>query len=380
MGVGPEVWERFGHNAILVEDHARGTARAYNYGLFDFRQENFILRFIQGRMWYWMQGFDAEPMVRSYVRANRSVWVQELNLAPAQRRALADFLAWNERPENRYYRYDYYRDNCSTRVRDAIDRVLSGRVRAETDTIATGTTYRWHTQRLAAPDVALYTGLQLALGKPADHPLSAWEEMFLPLRLREWMRHVAVPGPNGQPVPLVISERTLYQSTGPEPLPKPPNWILAYLAAGLLLGGGLLVLLRRSVRSVRARRAFGLVAGAWSLVVGVAGGILVGMWAFTDHVVARYNENVFQANLLLLPLVLLVPRLARGAAWARRPAVALALAAAVASVVGLALKLLPGFDQRNADVIALILPVNVSLALGVWLLAREAAVRRDKSA
>jgi hypothetical protein len=203
--------------------------------------------------------------------------------------------------------------------------------------------------------------------------------MFLPLRLRAWMRHVTVPGPNGQPVPLVLKERTLYESTGPEPLAAPPHWVWGYLAAGVLLGAALWISVRRSARSARARRAFAVLAGGWSLLVGVAGGILVGMWAFTDHVVARYNENVFQANLLLLPLVVLVPPLARGAAWARRPAVALAVAAAVASVVGLALKLVPGFDQRNADVVALMLPVNVSLAAGVCWLAREMAAGRRKS-
>src|SRR5688500_18578995 len=107
MGVGVRVWERFGHNAILVEDRARGTRTAYNYGLFDFRQEDFLVRFIQGRMWYWMQGLDADAMLQSYIRDNRSVWIQELELSPGQRVALQEFLLWNERPENRYYRYDY---------------------------------------------------------------------------------------------------------------------------------------------------------------------------------------------------------------------------------------------------------------------------------
>src|SRR5687767_5834005 len=92
MGVGVRVWERFGHNAILVEDRARGTRTAYNYGLFDFRQEDFVLRFTQGRMWYWMQGLDADAMLRSYIRDNRSVWIQELDLSPDQRVALRDFL------------------------------------------------------------------------------------------------------------------------------------------------------------------------------------------------------------------------------------------------------------------------------------------------
>jgi hypothetical protein len=370
MGVGAEVWERFGHNAILVEDHLHGTARAYNYGLFDFRQENFLLRFVQGRMWYWMQGFDAAPMVQSYVRANRSVWVQLLNLAPEQRRALADFLAWNERPENRFYRYDYYRDNCSTRVRDALDRVLGGRIRAETDTIATGTTYRWHTERLAASDVPLYTGLQLALGEPADRPLSAWEEMFLPLRLRDWMRRVTVTAADGRQVPLVIGERALYESTGPAPRSTPPHWVLGYLVAGLAVGALLAGLGRRSPRSKRAGRGFAWLAGGWSLVLGLAGGILAGLWAFTDHAAAYRNENLFQANLLLLPLAVLAPRLVRGAAWARRPAVALGAAVAAASVAGLLLKALPGFDQGNAEVLALAVPANLGIGIGLWWAAR----------
>jgi hypothetical protein len=82
MGPGEQVWERFGHNAIWVHDAIAGTDIAYNYGLFDFRQEDFLLRFIRGTMRYWMAGFPAREYVETYVRANRSVWIQELDLPP----------------------------------------------------------------------------------------------------------------------------------------------------------------------------------------------------------------------------------------------------------------------------------------------------------
>jgi hypothetical protein len=370
MGVGREVWERFGHNAILVEDHARGTAQAYNYGMFDFRQHNFLLRFVQGRMLYWMQGFDLGLTLQIYRQANRSVWVQELNLTPAERAALRDFLEWNERPENRFYHYDYYRDNCSTRVRDALDRVLGGRIRAATDTIETGHTYRFHTSRLIASDLPLYTGLLLALGQPADHRLTAWEEMFLPLELRQWVRHVAVVDDSGRVVPLVKSERMLFASTLPAPPSAPPARVPGYLAVGLGLGFGLWWLGRRARASSRARRVFAWLGGGWALVVGVAGGLLAGLWAFTDHAVAYRNENLFQANLLLLPLAVLVPAAARGAAWARRPTVALAVLVAAGSLAGLALKALPAFCQHNGEILALAVPANLGLALGVAALAR----------
>ena len=199
FGPGARVWERFGHNAIWIHDPAHGTDQAYNYGLFDFAQENFILRFVRGQMWYWMAGFPADRYVAQYERDNRSVWVQELELTPSAKAQLQAFLRWNAEPEHRFYHYDYYRDNCSTRVRDAIDRAAGGALRAQTADLPSGATYRFHTQRLTANDPPIFTGLLLALGERVDLPISAWDEMFLPLKLREHVRLVTVPGPNGTP-------------------------------------------------------------------------------------------------------------------------------------------------------------------------------------
>jgi Domain of unknown function (DUF4105) len=357
MGVGVRVWERFGHNAILVEDRQRGTRTAYNYGLFDFRQENFVLRFIQGRMWYWMQGLDADAMLQSYIHDNRSVWVQELNLSPAQRVALQDFLVWNERPEHRYYRYDYYRDNCSTRVRDALDRVLNGRFRARTDTVATGTTYRFHTKRLTASDLPLFTGLHVALGEPVDRPISAWEAMFLPLEVQEWVRRMTVVDSLGAERPLVRTERTLFISSVPEPPVRPPSRLPGYLATGGGLGGLL--------AAGRRRVLLGWLGTIWALVAGTVGLILTFLWAFTDHEAAYRNENLFQASVLLLPLVWLLPAAVMGRRWARRPALMLTVLAAAASILGVLVQLLPGFDQQNGEVLALAVPINLGLAWGV---------------
>ena len=369
MGVGERVWERFGHNAILVEDRLHGTARAYNYGMFDFRQENFLLNFVKGRMWYWMQGFDLASTLRIYVRDNRSVWVQELNLTPAERLALTRFLEWNERPENRFYRYDYYRDNCSTRVRDAIDRVVQGRLRAATDTVHTPFTYRSHTARLTAPDPLLYTGIMVGLGEAADRPLTAWEEMFLPLELRKWVRRATVVDESGREAPLVRSERTLFAASEPPPRAAPPHWWPGYLALGLALGGSLGWLGRRAPASARASRGFAAMAAVWALLAGLAGGMLAFLWAFTDHAIAYRNENLLQVSLFLLPLVVLAPAAARGAVWARRPAWVLAALAAAASAVGLVLKLVPMFSQHNLEIVALTLPANLGLAVGLGALA-----------
>lgn len=364
FGPGREVWERFGHNAIWIHDATHGTDEAYNYGLFDFRQENFILRFVRGQMWYWMAGFSSESYIRQYERDNRSIWVQELDLTPAARLELQQFLEWNEQPEHKFYHYDYYRDNCSTRVRDALDLVLGGAIQRQTAELPTGATFRFHTQRLTANDPLIFTGLLLALGERVDRPITAWEEMFLPLAMREHLRKVSVAGPGGAPVPLVKSERTIFESSAPVPPTSPPNWIGAYLAIGIAIGAGAWILARQSRSSGPARTAFLGLAGGWTLLAGLAGLILAGLWGLTDHAMAACNENLLQVNPVSLTLLPLLPRISRGKG--QSPSVStLANGIAALSLIGLALQVLPWFQQVNGPVIALAVPAHLGIAAAV---------------
>jgi hypothetical protein len=317
-----------------------------------------------------MAGFPAQSYVESYRRANRSVWVQELELTPEARRQLQEFLEWNEQPEHRFYHYDYYRDNCSTRVRDALDRVLGGRIRASTAGRMTPRTYRFHTQRLTANDPPVFTGLLLALGHPVDRPISAWEEMFLPLAMRDWIRTISVTDENGRQVPLVRSERTLFESTEPTPPAQPPSWLGMYLLGGVAVGGVTFGLAGAVRKSGVARWLWLLVAWSWSLLSGIGGLVLTGLWAFTDHTAAYQNENVLQVDVLSLLLLWLLPRLVFGSAAKARPALILAAVIAGLSLGGWVLKLLPQFSQINGDVIALALPAHAGIAAAIYRLAR----------
>ena len=367
MGPGKAVWERFGHNAIWIHDPARGTDETYNYGLFDLRQEKFLVRFLQGRMWYWMQGFPSESYVQLYRRANRSVWIQELEMSPEAKRDLQNFLEWNELPENRFYHYDYYRDNCSTRVRDALDRALGGRIKDYADTLATGKTYRFHTQRLTAKDPFVYTGLLLGLGQPVDRELSAWDEMFLPLALRDHIRSITVTSADGNQVPAVRSEQTLFESTERPPLRVPLFWLPAYIALGVAVAVTTVALAWAGTTSPAARRGFMVLSGGWTLLVGIFGLVLAGLWALTDHAAAYQNENLLQLNPLQLALF---PLLVRSTTASTRRRVWLAGFLVALSVGGLLLKLVPGFYQVNGEIIGLALPIHLGVAAGCYYLSR----------
>lgn len=368
MGQGDAVWEEFSHNAIVIQNDEEGWARGYNWGVFDFGQVDFIPRLIRGTMLYRMDTFSLQASLEAYEWADREVWLQELNLTPDQRADLLDFVEWNALPENREYRYDYYRDNCSTRVRDVLDTALGGAIRRVAEADTTAYTYRWHTRRLLRSRPAEYVGIQLVLGGAADQPLTGWDELFLPMKLREWVRAVEVSDGDGGGAPLVLSERRL-RPTSRSPIPTDAPFALPwFLLVGLLWGGGFLLLARGWEGSGWPRRlGLALFGGGWALAATVFGVLLLGAWAFTDHVFWYRNWNLLQVNPLFLPVPLaFLLFLSRGRfpRWGRDLAVGLAVLAAL----GLLVRLFPGIGQMNGEILAFTLPTNLSLALGAnWI-------------
>ena len=373
MGSGDEVWEKFGHNALWIHDSLRNTDIAYNWGLFDFSASDFMPRFLKGDMLYWMGGFDEQSTLELYRHANRTVMAQQLNLTPAQKDSLAKFVAWNAQPENRFYHYDYFRDNCSTRVRDALDGVLGGVIKRATANVPSGTTYRSHTRRLTQDAPWVYLGTLLGLGRPVDRPISQWEEMFLPVRLHDDLRGIRVKDASGASAPLIRSDSALFISSRPaEPL-APRSHLAVYAVAGLLIAFVALMLRYLVDRgSSRTRPILVVFAGLWHLVAGLGGLALAALWLFTNHVYSYQNENLMQANpLSLVAAIMIFAALARrgasgSGAIVRRWTSRLVWAVAGIAFAGLVLKLLPSIYQVNGEIIALTLPAHfgVALALG----------------
>jgi hypothetical protein len=367
FGPGPKIWERFGHNAIWIRDTVSGDGLAYDFGRFDFSEQRFFLNFAQGRMMYWMGRDDGVALINYYLRMQRSAWLQELALPPEARVRLRQYLDDTFARDRGRYRYDYYRDNCSTRVRDAIDSVVGGAIHRSLDTIPSGTTYRYHTRRSLQNSVLEYFGVTASLGPASDRPISVLEETFLPMQLRDHLRQVRVVGAGGGLVPLVKAEIAL-SASDLWPVPDAPSdWIPPFLGSGVLLMALLLALGATARQSVWARRGFYLLGGIWGLVASAAGLIFVFFWTASEHTIAYRNWNLWQLNLLSLALLLMLPVAARGDASAVRLSRTLALIVALAALAGLMLKGLPGMGQANGDILAFTVPAQLGLAGGLWL-------------
>jgi hypothetical protein len=371
FGPGDHPFLKFGHNAIWIHDATAGSDRVYNFGTFTFDSPRLIFDFLGGRMTYWLSVSTLPAVLAEYQRENRSIYAQTLALDPRAKLALQRALAANARPENRAYKYDYFLDNCSTRVRDAIAAVGGG-LRAPAR--APGRlTLRGHALRMAAESVPFYLALDLVLGPRVDRPIDRWGEMFLPEELARGLAAATtlrpVAGADGAetraPAPLVSDATVLFTANRPPPRGVPPAWARWFFLTGALLGLGMFGLGARAGDRRWARVSLGVVVAIWGFLTGFIGCFLVYVWVFTDHVVAHRNQNI----LLCAPWALALAGLGVGVAWGRpgavRKAFRLSLYAFAAALAACALKAGLAPKQANGDLIAFFLPawLGVTVAL-----------------
>ena len=372
FGPGPEVWERFGHNAIWIRDTVSGENHAWDYGRFAFGP-GFLASFARGKLLYWMGRADGVRVVNAYIQHQRSVYLQELDLTPTERIALRDFLDTNFANDEGRYRYDYYLDNCSTRLRDAIDAVTGGRIRATLDSGSSGTTYRWHTRRSMENNLFIWTATDAGLGPKVDRPITRYGETFLPGKLREHIRTVEYTDDQGRTHPLVRGEITLAETDRYLVPDTPTDYTSRFVVLGLVLGLALLALGAAARDNSLARWLFGFLGGTWALIAGVGGALLLFLWLGSDHEVAWRNQNLWNFNLLALALVPLLPGALRRNPVRVKPALALGFLLVASAILGVIAKGLPGWGQANAEIIALTLPLHTGLALGL-----RAAIRSPR--
>jgi hypothetical protein len=365
FGPGDHPFFKFGHNAILIRQGSQ-PGWVYNFGTFQFDSIDLLPTFLKGRVTYWLSVASEEDAIASYTAENRTIIRQDLDLQPNDRLLLWQSLKENARPENRGYLYDYFWDNCSTRVRDAIDRITQGRIRATGKSIAPQT-FRQHALRMTADFLPEYLGLYLGLGRAADIPITRWDASFLPENLQQLLREVRIQHSDGER-PLVKEETTLFTARRAHHPESPPQWTLYFLFAGMVWGGVMASLGWFGRRLKICRILLGLQISLIGILFGFLGTCLVCVWAFTDHTAAHTNANILQIAPFILALGYDGIRLALGNNVAAKRALWLTLLAFVLSFIGLIAKVFPGLAQDNLPLVAFFLPLWLGTALSLFFL------------
>lgn len=373
MEPGSQYWERFGHNAVVISDITTGRSVAYNFGYFDFAQRGFMRNFLFGRMRYQAVAFDADYDLRAYASRGRRVWLQELELSAPQIALMRVELDRLVRPENAEYRYDYFRANCSTKVRDILELGFSGALKHATRGRSRGLTYRKLGLAHAAAVPWMYAGIHAGLGPNTDQVIGLYEELFIPARLREALAELRVSGPDGSLQPAVRNEQIL---GGPAAyaVPIAPDWRWHFTLTGLALGGLLGLGLRSSER--RTLRWLGASSALFALLTMGLGGVLLSFfWLFSEHSDAYRNLNLSLFNPLCLLLMPSAFGLFRRDFRPARTQIRLLQLVLAIGVFGAFIKVFPAMRQQNIEWVLLWLPVQWALLLSIASPARRRSVQ-----
>lgn len=286
FGVGARIFEKFGHAAICL--NWRDTGRepvCFNYGVTDFNAgSEMVWNFLRTQQTFWVDPEAWSDMIGFYTWEDRNIYEQVLPLSPDQARAVEKQILTSLDEAHRYYHYDHFFDNCTTRVRDMIDRATGGALRAGAD-VAYPLTFRQIGRRGLAGLPPLLALAEFVLGRQLDDTPTLWEAMFHPDVLRQTVQNR-----------LGVAPRLLHQRQGP-PFPTDgPMWRWQVLAIALAFALPLLI--------ATWRQRFQRLALAWAtLYLTVWGLIIWGLVIVSSIPGVRWNENVF----VLMPLDIVLP-------------------------------------------------------------------------
>ena len=299
-GAGNDFYTTFGHSALRITDTATGIDVVYNYGTFDFDTPHFYWKFARGRLNYCLSRSDFQMFMATYDYERRAVWEQRLNFTPQEVNNLYVALEWNYLPENRYYQYDFFRDNCATRVRDMVE-AANGKQKIEFDDWEDYSYRYWLHEATSGGCLEWWTiGVDLLLGLPADHVCDKSESMFYPLAMMWLYNNASRDGEQ-----FIQPTEELLQDIRP-PLRRsfPPMVVFALIFCAVAL---MTFLVPHSSFLIK------LVDRVLFIIAGILGLFLVFMWVGTDHYCTAWNLNILWASPLL---ILIAIRHKKSPSWA----------------------------------------------------------------
>ena len=203
-GMGKEIYQRYGHTGLILE-YESGERIFFDWGNFNANKPNFVNDFVHGRLLYSLSVHTIDFWESYLASEGRSSRFYKLRMSDSQKRDLQNFLFFNSRPENLNYYYDFFKDNCSTRVRDVLNRVYEGKLYDDFSTIPQGTLRR-AVERAVRPLPAVEFIYNFGQGPSQDVPISYYDAMFLPGYLEAGLKKFAI----AELVPLSEGERMMY--------------------------------------------------------------------------------------------------------------------------------------------------------------------------
>jgi len=302
---GNDVYSLYGHTAIRIKDTVLGTDYVVNYGIFSMGLDNFVYLFVKGETDYQVDISYFSDFMYEYVSEHRNVFENVLQLPDSNRKMFLEYLEWNLRPENKIYRYKFFSDNCSTRIRNIIEKTASveWKITASNRVIppllcenySTITNY-WKKQTKVSfrQMIHIYQskmpwlniGIDAPMAAPADTHLNYRAVMFLPDFLMDAVQNATIDS-NGKIIPLSKPVHPLLQYK-PQPIDTLSFFLMPTPVAITLFLAFLIV----TILGLRKQKLFRAIDVSLLFITGILGCIVYFMAFVSVHESMWPNYNI----------------------------------------------------------------------------------------
>ena len=290
---GEEIYSSFGHSALRVTETRRGIDLTYGYGTFDPATPYFYEKFVLGRLLYSMSVYGFADFMEEYSSTGQEVYQQVLNLNNEEKYRLIMNLEVNYKPENRWYRYDFLYDNCSTRIRDMLEKSVSGKLEYDSSFVAKHLSFAGLLSKALEDDPWVSLGINTMLGRGAYKTAIVKDYMFLPCYLMQIAAGTKIKTGNISR-PLAASPEVLLKGRIPEQKAGILTSPLFYFIVLFIIT---LIISYTGFRKKLSFRWFDVIIFG---ITGIAGLLFLVIWVWSLHRVMAGNINILWANPLNL--------------------------------------------------------------------------------
>jgi len=285
VGSGTLLNDSFGHNGFRITDKAYGIDIVYGYGEFDFNTPNFYLKFARGKLNYLISSDSYQRFHRRYVNQNRTLREQVLNLTIVEKQTLFDYLQNNIKPENRRYLYDFFYDNCATKMRDIVEETSTRQITFNTPDNFKPKTFRELIRENVDANSWGSLGMDIAIGSVTDKKATPYEHMYLPKYIFYFFESATLSSGDK----LVKKTNVLYQKKN---ISSSKNFLLSPLGVFGILGILILIITYFDYKKQKLSKWLDVILFVFTGLIGIT---LLLLWFATDHSTTAQNYNILWA-------------------------------------------------------------------------------------
>jgi hypothetical protein len=294
---GTELYSTFGHSALRVVDNINNTDLVFNYGTFDFYDPKFYNKFVKGKLLYFVSIDSLTSFMDEYEYDKRGITEQVINISCEEKQRLVALLFENAKEENKYYRYDFNYDNCTTRLRDMLEKAAGKQLETKNILPAPNTTFRnlIHSYLDKGGQQWSKLGIDMLLGNPMDKKVTNREAMFLPDYLL-----IAFDSSKLKDQPVVSEKKILLNYFDAY---KTKTGITPFIVFGILF---ILVAILSIFVFKKWNLFFKVFDFFFFITVGLIGILILFMWFGTEHAMCKNNFNLLWALPTHLPVAFML--------------------------------------------------------------------------